>query len=78
MSKVQTREEAYGIAGKPLAARSRRKLNAIRRLLDEIDAPWADVDHSVQMAADELRSACDEFEKSLEHAVEYLKAEVGT
>lgn len=73
-----TREQAYGVSGRTLAARSRRKLKAVRKLLPEIEAPWAEVDNTVAIAADELRAACDEFDEELERAIEYLKSEVGT
>jgi hypothetical protein len=70
---VISREKLYGVSAKRLAALSRRKLQAIRTLLAEIDAPWAEIDNSVIMDADELRAACDEFEKAIDRAVEYLK-----
>lgn len=76
--KPPTREQEYGVSGKRLANLSRRKLKAIRKLLADIDAPWADVCNTVCTDADMLRSACNDFEEGLEGAIEWLKQEPGT
>lgn len=76
------RREQYalptGISAKVLAARTRKKLDAIRKLLLELKGPWEDVYPPMEMYTEELLGHFEEFEKLIAEAVEYLQGEPGT
>lgn len=70
---MQTRAELLGVKPKVLAARVRRRLKMIRSQLEGIGAAFEDIDQVVVAEGNDLLKAFDEYEKTLDAAVENLE-----
>jgi hypothetical protein len=70
---LQSREQAIGVSGRRLAARTKKSLAALRRTISALFLPWQEIDESVNGAVDELLLAFDKFEERINGSVEWLK-----
>ena len=70
---LRTREQAIGVKSGRLAARTKKSLEAMRRQIETLYRPWAEIDNSVEGAVQELLVAFDEFQKHIEGSVQWLK-----
>lgn len=60
------------ISPKRLAARTKKSVANIREKTEQLAAPWADVDNSVEGALCQLMIAFDEFENRIDQSVKFL------
>jgi hypothetical protein len=74
MSRPQTRAEWLGIQPGRLTAKTRRKLDRIMLLLEEISADWSEADSAVDFDCSMLRDEVEKFRTgTLAEATELLR-----
>ncbi len=76
MSLAPTRGEQAlptGLTPKILASRTKRSLKSMREKIEQLSAPWIDVDPMVDFALDDLLAAFDKFEAHVNDSVKYLQ-----
>ena len=70
---MQTRAELLGVKPKVLVARVRKRMMTIRSQLEGIGAAFEDIDMTVVEAGKDLMDYFEEYEKTLDEAVENLE-----
>ena len=69
---IPTRAQMLNVKPKVLAARSLKTLASIRKQFPNLAAPWADIDNTVCMRADQLLAEFESFERYVKSAIDYL------
>lgn len=70
---MKTRAELIGCKPKVLASRIKRRLKTIRSQVEGIGAAFEDIDMTVVGEGESLIGALDEYERTVNHAVEWLE-----
>lgn len=64
------------VTPKKLASKVRRKVAAIKRMINELGPIFEDIDGCLVQAGDDLAAACDDFEKEVDETLVYWAEEV--
>lgn len=62
-----------GITPKKLKAQTTRSVAAIKKRIEQLSAPYAEIDNSVEGAMHELMAAFEEFEHRINDTQRYLE-----
>jgi hypothetical protein len=77
LTMFETRAQAIGISPKTLAARTRRTLTSVRKQIEALAVPWAEIDNSVLTEAQMLLRAFDAFDRYITETIDWLNQQPG-
>jgi hypothetical protein len=78
LTMFETRAQAIGISPQTLAARTRRTLTSVRKQIEALGVPWAEIDNSVLTEAQMLLRAFDAFDRYITETIDWLNQQPGT